>query len=48
MNWVDQYKKIIVSLEEAVSVVKSGDRIFISGNAATPDVARQWTGTKEG
>lgn len=36
MNWVDQYKKKVVSLEEAVAVVKSGDRIFISGNAATP------------
>lgn len=36
MNWLDQYKKKLVSLEEAVSVVKSGDRIFISGNAATP------------
>ena len=36
MNWLDQYKKTVVSLEEAVSVVKSGDRIFISGNAATP------------
>ncbi|HCA80233.1 MAG TPA: 4-hydroxybutyrate CoA-transferase [Bacteroidetes bacterium] len=36
MNWIDQYKKKIVSLDEAVAVVKSGDRIFISGNAATP------------
>ena len=36
MNWLDQYKKTVVSLEEAVAVVKSGDRIFISGNAATP------------
>ncbi|HTY37821.1 MAG TPA: acetyl-CoA hydrolase/transferase C-terminal domain-containing protein [Bacteroidota bacterium] len=36
MNWIDQYKQKVVSLEEAVSVVKSGDRIFISGNAATP------------
>jgi 4-hydroxybutyrate CoA-transferase len=36
MNWIDQYKKKIVSLEEAVKVVKSGDRIFVSGNAATP------------
>jgi len=36
MNWLDQYKQKVVSLEEAVSVVKSGDRIFISGNAATP------------
>lgn len=38
MNWLDQYKKNVVSLEEAVSVVKSGDRIFISGNAATPSL----------
>jgi 4-hydroxybutyrate CoA-transferase len=36
MNWLDQYKKKVVSLEEAVSVIKSGDRLFISGNAATP------------
>jgi 4-hydroxybutyrate CoA-transferase len=36
MNWLDQYKSKVVSLEEAVSVVKSRDRIFISGNAATP------------
>jgi len=36
MNWLDQYKKKVVSLEEAVSVIKSRDRIFISGNAATP------------
>lgn len=36
MNWLDQYKSKIVSLEEAVGVVKSGDKIFLSGNAATP------------
>jgi 4-hydroxybutyrate CoA-transferase len=36
MSWLDQYKNKVVSLEEAVSVVKSDDRIFISGNAATP------------
>jgi acyl-CoA hydrolase len=36
MSWIDQYKTKVVSLEEAVSVVKSDDRIFISGNAATP------------
>ena len=36
MNWLDQYKKKVATLDEAVSVVKSGDRIFISGNAATP------------
>ena len=36
MSWLDQYKPKIVSLAEAVAVVKSDDRIFISGNAATP------------
>ncbi|MBM4160522.1 MAG: acetyl-CoA hydrolase/transferase family protein [Ignavibacteria bacterium] len=38
MNWLDQYKKKVVSVDEAVSVVKSKDRIFISGNAATPSL----------
>lgn len=36
MSWFDSYKKKICSLEETVSVVKSKDRIYISGNAATP------------
>jgi len=36
MSWLDQYKQKKVSLDEAVAVVKSGDRIFVSGNAATP------------
>ncbi len=36
MSWFDDYKKKISSFEEAVSVVKSGDRVYISGNAATP------------
>jgi acyl-CoA hydrolase len=36
MNWLEQYKSKVVSLEEAVSTVKSEDRIFVSGNAATP------------
>jgi acyl-CoA hydrolase len=36
MSWIDQYKSKIVPLEDAVSVVKSGDRIFSSANAATP------------
>ncbi|MGB9721573.1 MAG: acetyl-CoA hydrolase/transferase family protein [bacterium] len=36
MNWFDEYKKKKCSLEEAVSVVKSNDRVYISGNAATP------------
>ena len=36
MTWIDGYKKKISSLEEAVSVVKSKDKIYVSGNAATP------------
>jgi acyl-CoA hydrolase len=36
MNWLDQYKSNVVSVEEAVGVVKSNDRIYLSGNAATP------------
>jgi len=36
MSWFDDYKKKKCSLEEAVSVVKSNDRVYISGNAATP------------
>jgi len=38
MNWIDQYKKKLSTPEEAVAVVKSGNKIFISGNAATPFV----------
>ena len=36
MSWVDDYKKKLVTAEDAVSVIKSSDRIYISGNAATP------------
>jgi 4-hydroxybutyrate CoA-transferase len=36
MDWQSQYRSKVVSLEEAVAVVESGNRIFISGNAATP------------
>jgi 4-hydroxybutyrate CoA-transferase len=36
MNWLDQYKSKVATVEEAVRVVKSNDRIFLSGNAATP------------
>jgi 4-hydroxybutyrate CoA-transferase len=38
MNWLDHYKAKVVTAEEAVAVVKSGDRIFVSGNAATPSL----------
>ncbi len=36
MSWFDNYKKKCCSIEEAVAVVKSNDRVYISGNAATP------------
>jgi len=36
VSWFDEYEKKKVSAEEAVSVIKSNDRVFISGNAATP------------
>ena len=36
MNWLSNYKSKIVSPEEAVKVVRSGDFIYVSGNAATP------------
>lgn len=36
MSWVDDYKKKLVTAEDAVSVIKSSDRVYISGNAATP------------
>ncbi|MGD8536689.1 MAG: acetyl-CoA hydrolase/transferase C-terminal domain-containing protein [Candidatus Aminicenantes bacterium] len=38
MSWVDDYKEKLVTAEEAVSVIKSSDRVYISGNAATPYV----------
>jgi len=36
MSWFDNYKKKKCSLAEAVSVVKSKDRVYVSGNAASP------------
>jgi acyl-CoA hydrolase len=38
MSWVDDYKEKLVTAEEAVSEIKTGDRVYISGNAATPYV----------
>ncbi len=38
MNWLDEYKNKICSIDEASSVVKSNHRVYISGNAATPYV----------
>ncbi len=36
MRWLDEYKSKVVSAQEAVSVIKSRDKLFNSGNAATP------------
>jgi len=36
MNWYEDYKKKYCSIERAVSEIKSNDRVYISGNAATP------------
>jgi acyl-CoA hydrolase len=38
MSWIDEYRNKRATPEEAVSVIKSGDRVYISGNAATPYV----------
>ncbi len=38
MSWVDKYKEKLVSAEEAVSIIKSRERVYVSGNAATPYV----------
>jgi acyl-CoA hydrolase len=36
MSWVDTYKEKLVTSEEAAYAINSGDRVYISGNAATP------------
>ena len=36
MSWADQYKQKVVSAAEAVKAVKSGDRIFLTGNCSVP------------
>ncbi len=38
MSWVDEYKKKLVVAEDAVAEIKSNQRVYISGNAATPYV----------
>jgi len=36
MSWYDEYRSKCCSIEKAVSLINSNDRIYISGNAATP------------
>jgi acyl-CoA hydrolase len=38
MSWVDDFKKKRVTAAEAVSTIKSGQRVYMGGNAATPYV----------
>jgi len=38
VSWVDGYKEKLVTAEEAVAEIKSHDRVYVSGNAATPYV----------
>lgn len=36
MYWLSEYKKKLVSADEAVGWVKSGDKVYCSGNASSP------------
>lgn len=38
MKRIEDFRKKITTPEQAVSIIKSGDRVYISGNAATPSV----------
>ncbi len=36
MNWMEQYRSKVVSAEEAVQAIQSGDRVFLTGNCSVP------------
>ncbi|RKX68474.1 4-hydroxybutyrate CoA-transferase [candidate division WOR-3 bacterium] len=36
MRWIEEFRSKTITPEEAVSCIKSNDRVYISGNAATP------------
>jgi len=38
MKWLDDYKAKVTSADDAVGIIKSHDKLFTSGNAATPYV----------
>jgi acetyl-CoA hydrolase len=38
MSWTDQYKQKVVTPAEAIKAVKSGDRIFLTGNCSVPNI----------
>jgi acetyl-CoA hydrolase len=39
MAWVEQFKNKIVTADEAVKAVQSGNRIFLTGNCSVPKIA---------
>lgn len=41
MNWMEQYRSKVVSAEEAVQAVQSGNRIFLTGNCSVPKTLLQ-------
>ena len=36
MSWVDQYRSRLTTAAEAVSVIRSGQRVFLTGNCSVP------------
>jgi len=36
MNWLDDYRSKVMTADEAVRKIKSGDRVYYAGNAAIP------------
>lgn len=36
MSWTEEYQKRVVTAEKAVKAVKSGDRVFLTGNCSVP------------
>ena len=36
MTWSEQYKSKVVSADEAVNAIESGNRIFLTGNCSVP------------
>jgi 4-hydroxybutyrate CoA-transferase len=39
MKWIEHYRNKIVSAEEAVKAVESGNRIFLTGNCSVPKIS---------
>ena len=44
MRWLEDYCRRQKTAEEAVRLVKSGNRIYVSGNAATPYIVHYTPG----